>query len=62
MREDINDNEKLKKNVEDLGLYSLESSSRISGYMHGNFRTSFRKYDIEKEIPSLVKIINYFRS
>ena len=61
MREDINDNEKKKKNVEDLGVFNIESSSRLS-YVHTNFRTSFKKYDLEKEIPSLVKIINYFRA
>ena len=61
MREDIDDKEKAKKNVDNLAILTLESTKRIS-YVTSNFRNSFRKFETDKEIPSLLKIINYFRS
>lgn len=61
MREDVNEQEKVKKNVDDFAILTLEGTQKLS-YVNSNFRTSFRKFDTDKEIPALNKIINYFRN
>lgn len=60
-REDVendnqNNNENISKNDDE---FLKRASLRLS--TSSGFRVSFKKFEIDKEIPKLKKILNYFR-